>query len=274
MSHFTVLVIGEDVDGQLAPFQENNMGDCPKEYLEFNDVEEEYKEDYENGSTEMYEKPDGSYEYSWNLSEEEKQTLKKVDLPYKEKYKSFEDFIESYEGYSKDEETGKYGYWENPNRKWDWYKEGGRWSGLLRVKEEAQDKYDGCTHVDQIYKGDLDLTPDKSIYDKSARFWELYIDGEEPKNEDEKDMVKYSFYKKEYYTNRFKTKENYAKIQASLGTFAVLKDGEWFEKGEMGWFGCSSETHEESQAWDESFVEKWIQDLPDDTLLTVVDCHI
>lgn len=35
MSHFTVLVVWEDVEQQLAPFQENNMGDCPKEYLKF-----------------------------------------------------------------------------------------------------------------------------------------------------------------------------------------------------------------------------------------------
>jgi len=35
MSHFTVLVIGKDVEEKLAPFQENNMDDCPKEYLKF-----------------------------------------------------------------------------------------------------------------------------------------------------------------------------------------------------------------------------------------------
>lgn len=29
MSHFTVLVVGEDVRGALAPFQENNMGGLP-----------------------------------------------------------------------------------------------------------------------------------------------------------------------------------------------------------------------------------------------------
>lgn len=43
MSHFTVAVFTEDngktVDALLAPYQENNMGDCPKEYLQF--VEDE-----------------------------------------------------------------------------------------------------------------------------------------------------------------------------------------------------------------------------------------
>lgn len=32
MSHFCVLVVGEDVKKQLAPYQENNMGDCPGEF--------------------------------------------------------------------------------------------------------------------------------------------------------------------------------------------------------------------------------------------------
>ena len=35
--HFPIIVVGEDVEGQLAPFQENNMGDCPDKYLEKDD---------------------------------------------------------------------------------------------------------------------------------------------------------------------------------------------------------------------------------------------
>lgn len=37
MSHFTVAVFSDGsktVEKLLAPYQENNMGDCPKEYLE------------------------------------------------------------------------------------------------------------------------------------------------------------------------------------------------------------------------------------------------
>ena len=58
MSHFTVGVIvdklsDEEVHKKLAPYQENNMKDCPKEYLEFNSVTEEYKEQYETGTRTM-----------------------------------------------------------------------------------------------------------------------------------------------------------------------------------------------------------------------------
>lgn len=33
--HFAVLVIGDDVEKKLAPYQQNNMGDCPKEHLKY-----------------------------------------------------------------------------------------------------------------------------------------------------------------------------------------------------------------------------------------------
>jgi hypothetical protein len=50
MSHFTVLIIsnpGEDPEKFLEPFQENNNGDCPSEYMEFVDRTDGLKEKYE-----------------------------------------------------------------------------------------------------------------------------------------------------------------------------------------------------------------------------------
>ena len=37
--HFTVLVVGDNLEEQLAPFQENNMGDCPAEHMEFEPID-------------------------------------------------------------------------------------------------------------------------------------------------------------------------------------------------------------------------------------------
>ena len=54
MSHFTVLVIGDNVEEQLAPYQENNMGDCPEEYMEFNDREQECRKEYETGGSQEW----------------------------------------------------------------------------------------------------------------------------------------------------------------------------------------------------------------------------
>jgi len=56
----------------------------------------------------------------------------------------------------------------------------------------------------------------------------------------------------------------------SIVSFALLKDGVWYEKGEMGWWGI---TKDEKADWDDQFY-KLFQELPDETLLSVVDCHI
>ncbi len=58
----------------------------------------------------------------------------------------------------------------------------------------------------------------------------------------------------------------------SFSTFAVIKDGKWAERGEMGWFGCVKDEKNES-AWDEEFM-KLLTGLPKDTLLSLYDCHI
>ena len=60
----------------------------------------------------------------------------------------------------------------------------------------------------------------------------------------------------------------------AISTYAVLKDGEWISKGEMGWFGMSSESDEEAKQWSDGFFENFIKPLDDNALITIVDCHI
>ena len=93
MSHFAVLVVGEEVEKQLAPFQENNMGDCPEEFMTFFNKEED---------------PDMIAEYE------------EADEETKAEYPTFAKYLKEYHGYTADEKTGKIGYWENPNAKREW----------------------------------------------------------------------------------------------------------------------------------------------------------
>jgi hypothetical protein len=58
----------------------------------------------------------------------------------------------------------------------------------------------------------------------------------------------------------------------AIRTFAVVKDSQWFERGSMGWWGCVSDEKDEGE-WSKQF-SGLVDSLPDDTLLTVVDCHI
>lgn len=52
----------------------------------------------------------------------------------------------------------------------------------------------------------------------------------------------------------------------------VTPDGEWVERGEMGWFGTASNEMDEDE-WDARFRE-YLKTLGKDVVLTVVDCHV
>lgn len=57
-----------------------------------------------------------------------------------------------------------------------------------------------------------------------------------------------------------------------FGTFAVLLDGKWYERGDMGWWGCVSNKKDEA-VWDAEF-NKLLTSLPPEKVITIVDCHI
>ena len=194
MSHFTVLVIGENIEEQLSPFCEN-ADLVPKEICEFEDQTDEIKEKFasdektevDNSSIDFYrnnylyvrdeltydkflngeeivlDKDLGFYSvkpgtvvivmYSFTPKdgkkyENEKQYAVIVDigskkiiirktevnlLTCKEYYKTLSRFAKEYYGLEINED-GKYGYWRNPQSKWDWYVDGGRWSGFFTLK--------------------------------------------------------------------------------------------------------------------------------------------
>lgn len=303
MSHFTVLVVGDNPEEQLEPFQENNMGDCPKEYLEFYDVEDEYRKEYEEDGVEMIRCPDGALVYPWddrfrvpaekfgfgtNTHEvPEGKGYEKVNIPHKERFATFEEFIKEWSGYGeRDPENGRFGYWENPNAKWDWYSLGGRWNGFFKLKDgskgSAGDAAWGCDPArkgwaDQARKKDIDfdaMTNDAVVlaeeqWDKmlaeqaEAEFGGTYVTPE---------MVNRALFsigaepgmtKTEYLNNASKN---------ACATFAVLKDGVWYERGEMGWWGCVS-NEKKGCNWRDEFMALF-DEIEDDELLSIYDLHI
>lgn len=143
MSHFAVLVrvpasipnaggARDAAEALLAPFQENNMGDCPPEYLTFHDQTEEVEEKL----AELHSDTPPSYYSAKEIAEllvkYPGKTLAELaavnpELP--------DQFVKSLYGYKRDTRPEAkpltYGYWENENAKWDWYVIGGRWMGFL-----------------------------------------------------------------------------------------------------------------------------------------------
>ncbi len=61
-------------------------------------------------------------------------------------------------------------------------------------------------------------------------------------------------------------------VDRSCVTFAVLKDGEWYERGEMGWWGVVHGEKDQDE-WNRKWHEL-VDDLPAETLLSVYDVHI
>ena len=78
----------------------------------------------------------------------------------------------------------------------------------------------------------------------------------------------------DFYVGHDDARERYIRHagENTVTTFAILDNGEWHERGSMGWFGIVTD-EEDPDAWNHQF---WthIQNLPDDVYLAVVDCHI
>lgn len=252
MSHFTVLVIGEDYEDQLAPFYE--QGDENDDFMEHQI--EVAVENMEAKARELA-KDEGNPAYAGMVQQGK-----------------FKEVCESYYGGLFDEEGNLY-YLSNPNAQWDWYVLGGRWRGYFKLKPGKQGilgesgtggnqpKYD----ADQALKGDIDWEGmKKDKLEKARETWdtfEIAVQNGTIKGND-------AYWN--YGIEKDDDEDSYIARQSSNATFAVLKDGEWYEQGNMGWFGVVLDEKDQGQ-WNDEF-DKLIESLPDETLLTVVDCHI
>lgn len=126
MSHFTVIVVGGNIEDQLAPYAENLM-------IEFQSQEKEYRHEYETQKTEVVMFKDGSWKWKFDndfrkitqsLSSEYEYPLDTTleEKYFKDLFPSFEEYVEEYHSQTdREEKFNEYGYWHNPNSKWDWY---------------------------------------------------------------------------------------------------------------------------------------------------------
>lgn len=278
MSHFTVLVIGENPEDQLAPFQENNMGDCPGDYMEFEPIDDDELQSYRDS----YAEDDQGF--------------------------TFAEFIMD-DGYV--EEDGKFGYMHNPNSKWDWYQLGGRWTGFFMLKS-GHPGVRGDSGImtspakvgtaDQALKRDIDFDAMRNAAEATARETFIRVEkiinkhGKPPswqeinqKHEDIDDAreefdnhptikalgeARLRPYFKDiakYYCNWDRKKFIQQARDSAITPYAILWNGEWHASGEMGWFGMSSDDRDPDD-WNAQ-VSRWLDSLGGDELLSLYDCH-
>ena len=254
MSHFTVGVITRDpynVDYLLRPYDENGTDYYIKElYMS----KEDYINSYKN------EHPD-------------------TTLTDEQIYATANDM------YTGVEEDGIYDYY-NPDAKWDWYEIGGRWPNSLKVKKDAQFNMGGhygkmgtpegkgrYRWVDAAplceIEWDLMNTISPEQKKKASEFWDKYVLNQDPNYD-----AKFA-YKREYYLDRYKTKEEYIKRTNIFTTHDLLvEDREWITVGEMGWFGCDDSTYDSETDYIKQFYDIVKEPEYQNYWFVVVDCHI
>lgn len=348
MSHFTVLVIGDDIEAQLQPFHEFECTGTSDQYVQDIDETEEKREELKTETRAVVRLASGelvsAYDDRWYrpaLPGDEYsggrfgmvRELPAGVVEFEAPFESVEAWAD-YHGHKlvKAGETPdingehKYGYVlldeaggiakavrrTNPNRKWDWWQLGGRWSGFFHLKPGAigtvgrrglmgSCSNTGAGFADQARKGDIDFEAKRAkhgadaaaLWDKAhaltgGQSWESW---ESVRTRMSNIDEARNFYHSQPAIKALKEGDRDAfgwELDDSLSgprdafiaaardqaitTWAVLHRGEWSEKGCMGWFGMSSGDMRQSE-WNRLFNEL-VDGLPDDTLLSVVDCHI
>ena len=345
MSHFTVLVIGNDPEAQLQPFHEFECTGVSDQYVQNVNVTDEARAVYEKKTTQLIRLADGRVASRWAAEFYTKKAAEKwqndeFELPagaveFSQPTRDTEPFstwaasqygcqmITQFETPDLENEQ-KYGWVRvdatgnvtevidrtNPNKRWDWYRLGGRWTGYFPLKRGARGlcgKAGLMTdparagYVDQARKDAIDwerLRDEKgekarAEYQKvmavvgdapAPQSWESVLSqfaGESQKARD--------FYHSQEWIKRKNTDrdlfwcdaEDFQCTEAEYVqrgrdragvTLAVLKDGQWYEKGRMGWFGLMFDEKDQTE-WNHR-VSALLDELPGDTLLSVYDCHI
>lgn len=278
MSHFTVLVIGDNVDTQLQPFHEYECTGIEDKYVIWVDCTDEVKAEWEK---------------------EERRS----------EYADIDTMARDWFGYDSDGKGG-WGRRTNPDARWDWWVIGGRWSGYLKLKPEAvgvygrrswtnKDEAIDVGRCDQARKGDIDVQGMRDEAEARVRKnWEQ-ARGTPPcpawlswgeclaQHPSNSEAAREMYWAQPDVKRLAATHWRASSIDAflpplqecverarngALATFAYVKDSEWFERGVMGWFATVSD-EKAADEWNRQFNEAF-DALPDDTLITIVDCHI
>src|SRR5688572_10242664 len=141
MSHFTVLVIGDDYEGQLAPYDENIEVEPYKHYeKDFQWYMDAWKRRDEPAGT-----PTHSLQEALENTDQPRLDVDYSNVPDP----SIDELVvwlneewgkEEGTTYGHDNVGFYYTTTYNPRAKWDWYEVGGRWAGYFTLKAEAMDR--------------------------------------------------------------------------------------------------------------------------------------
>lgn len=280
MSHFTVLVIGNDPEAQLAPYDENISVEPYKMYVDASTTE------WPRSSAAGV---DGTDDHAVAAC---------LNAKWGEKTYHVDDIgLFEWSTY-------------NPKSQWDWYSLGGRWTGhfLLRpgstgatgrmglgdipakrgwvdaarkdaidfdgmrlhAAAEAGRQYDRYAALAAIHPPALDWEDvgGDTVEERRSIYWAQPLISALSKA----NLLPWSGggVSETYGMGREAFVEKASRHAPT--TYAMVAEGVWKGKGKVGWFGMSSEDGDPAD-W-VHFWWKMVDGLPGDTLLSLYDCHI
>lgn len=160
------------------------------------------------------------------------------------------------------QQDDQWGYMHNPRGYWDWYSLDGK-DYMFDLKEGVEMR-DGEW---DFRKNDYDWYPNNYQDGEDAKeFWDSFIG-------DDAIAEPPGLWNKQYFLDRFKTREQYVKEALRTVPYAfITPDGEWHSPGNVGAFATSDETYED---WNRYVIEwdKWIAD-ESNPYVNLVDCHV
>jgi hypothetical protein len=278
VSHFSLLVVTTSnptraaLSEILAPWQE--FDSTVTEYVQSVDITQEAREFHEGSSEPFLDYASNFYGYSI-LEEGE------PDLYGAHKHGWVEKTPEG---------DVKVIQRKNPDARWDWWVIGGRWDKFWTTK--SGDK------VNVLQKKDADFDSMRAAAEqRAAKNWDEaravinphlqgYMSWSDCHQKFGDDISKArEFYRAQPAEVALREAKIWASVEdflidrdtyiqnarnTSLTCFALLMGGVWRGRGEMAWFAV---VHDENSGWDEEFQEI-LESIPDDSWLTIVDCHI
>ena len=245
-NHFVAIVAGDNPEVLMSPFDKNIKTE-PRVVYRYKDAEilkNQYVKVYET----ILANTDKDQEPLVYEDTKDKLAIIKAETPQEFYYDLTED-------YEHDQETGDAITTENPDGKWSTYRLGKLFS-VPFVTNEGNETF-------QAKKGDIDWSRmhlhGGEIY---RRAWEMVMEGSEPQNDYEQQIYT-NMKARTAYFEKFGTKENYVLSSTAFWGYAFVSKNGWLElEDDMDQF-----------EWVGNYYDRFIDPLPDDTLLTIYECR-
>jgi len=232
-------------------------------------------------------------------------------ITFAEFYGDFETFEMKWLANEKNKQTGEWGYWHNPQGYIDYYmiEETGN---LPRIESADSENHvdpdeEYHPHIDGIKVGDIDFgTMEREIDIEARKWWRQYQNVKSGRQEDApifgihydlcrmgirtvSNRGEFEASRKEFPHDQdkwvkpewcdgplnFKILSTIHRTYFTYNTYAVIeKDGTWHAPGRMGIFAEGDETNEAAAEWRSSFMERFLLNEDEDTVVVALDCHI